>query len=99
MTNPKKTLLDKLISEAPEENDGAVSLQLQIDGQTYAGAVKNSSDHEGLYELITVGQQQHGTLMVTVYFDIDSVGAIFVPSGETSQIVTGRPSGIISGVS
>ena len=55
-----KDLLDKLIRDAPDENDGVVSLQLQIGGQSIAGGVRHSPDYDGLYELLTPGQVQGG---------------------------------------
>jgi hypothetical protein len=93
--NPMKTLLDKLISEAPEEAKGAIPLQLQIGGQPYAGSVLHSQDYDGLYEMIVVDPQKR--LAVSIYFEAKSISAIFVPKGETSPIMQPKRSGIITG--
>lgn len=84
-------LLDKLIEDAPPENGDAVSLQLQISSQPYAGSVMRSKDHVGLYEMLVV--DPHQKLVVSIYFAPDAIDAIFVPK-EAPQ-VTNSKSGII----
>jgi len=88
-----KDLLDKLIAEAPPENEGAAPLQLQIRGQVYAGGLRKSQDHEGCYELLTVGQQGRNALAVSVVFKADAVDIVFIPKGEMSDIVQPRKNG------
>lgn len=88
--NNLQILLDKLIKDAPGENKGAVSLQLQIGGQPYAGSVMHAKDHDGLYEMIVVDPQQK--LAVSIFFMPGALQAVFVPK-EQQMIKTG--SGII----
>lgn len=70
-------LLDKLISAAPEEDGGAVALQIQLGGASYAGSIMHAKEHEGLYELIAVDPQQRAA--VSIFFEPESLTAIFVP--------------------
>ena len=67
----KQELLDKLIAEAPEGDKGAVGLQLQINGQPYAGSVRRSTDYDGLYEMIVVDPQHRA--VATVYFEGEDI--------------------------
>lgn len=92
MTNSLQKLLDKLISEAPEEDKGAVALQVQIESQPYAGSVRHSDKHPGLYEMIVVDPQQK--LAVSIFFSPDKISAVFVPK-KSDPIVQTRRSGII----
>ena len=88
-----KAVLDKLIADAPEENKGAAEVQLQIGGGAYAGALKQSDDFDGLYELMTVGQRP-GKLgaqafMVRIVFKADAVDAAFIPhDGDMGELST-----------
>jgi len=82
-------ILDKLIDES---EDKAVALQLQIGGQPYAGSVMHSKDHDGIYEMIVV--DPHQRIAVSVYFEGESLSAVFVPK-EEAKVVGAKRSGII----
>lgn len=75
-----KKLIDRLIADAPPENEGAVSLQIQLGGSTFAGAVKHSNE-DGLYEMITIGQnpQTRQPMGIRVYLKADAIEAVFAP--------------------
>jgi len=77
MKKPLALLLDKLITDAPEEDKGAVALQIQLGGASYAGSIMHSKEHEGLYELIAVDPQQRAA--VSIFFEPESLTAIFIP--------------------
>lgn len=74
-------ILDKMIDDSPK---GAVAAQIQIRGGMYAGAVRRSKEHEGLYELGTPGQnKQSGQLqIINVIFPPEHIDALFVESEE-----------------
>lgn len=84
-----KELLDKLIAEAPKENDGAVEIQLQIASAIHAGSMRKSPEHEGVYELLTIGQRpsEDGKsaipIMVSIFFKPEAVTAVFVARKKT----------------
>jgi hypothetical protein len=80
MKRPLATLLDSLIAKAPEEDKGAIALQLQIESQSYAGSVMHSKEHEGLYEMIVVDPNQR--IAVSIFFAPESLSAVFVPKTD-----------------
>lgn len=83
-----KELLDSLIDAAPEEDEGAVKIQIQIASAPYAGAVRRSQTYEGLYELLSVGMSQHNTpLSVLIIFKPEAVSAVMLPQEELSSVL------------
>ncbi len=91
LKQPLVLLLDKLIAEAPPEDKGAVALQVQIGGAAYAGSIKHSTEHDGLYELISVNPQQR--MAVSIYFAPQDLTAVFIP--KESPVMQPSKSGII----
>lgn len=89
-----KDFLDKLIAEAPEENEGAVQLQLQIGGANYAGAMKHS-EHKGLYEIITIGTQGGQPVPCRIIFTARVVETVQLLMDSAEMTLTQRKSGII----
>jgi hypothetical protein len=60
-----KAVLDHLIATAPEGNDGAAEVQVILKkGAAFAGATKHSELGDGIYEMITMGQNQQTREMV-----------------------------------
>lgn len=95
MKKPLALLLDKLIADAPKDAKGAVALQIQIDGNSYAGSTMHSKEHDGLYEMIVVDPQKR--MAVSIFFGPNSISALFVPK-EGSPIVQPKSGGrIITG--
>jgi hypothetical protein len=93
-----KAVLDHLIANAPEENEGAAELQIVMkQGAMWAGAVKHSEFGDTIYELITIGQnpQTQQALSVVIYFNSDDVLSVQATQHqEKSVILTPRGSGI-----
>jgi len=91
-----KDLLNKLIKEAPSENEGAAQTQLQIGAMVHAGALRHSPDHKGFYELLTLGQTQDRKIFaISVIFRGEDVTAVIIPRGEQTQLVETPKRGII----
>jgi len=93
MKKPLATLLDSLIAKAPEEDKGAIALQVQIESQAYAGSVMHSKEHEGLYEMVVVDPNQR--IAVSIFFAPESLSAVFVP--KTDQKPSARSGIVIPG--
>lgn len=94
-----KDLLEKRIDASDEK---IASLQLQIGGQLFAGAVRRSDEGDGLFEILTVGHSpDRQPLMVRVTFRGDACEAIFEPhEKQSSDIFVPKKSGlVIPGVS
>lgn len=92
-----KTVLDHLIATAPDENNGAVQIQLTVGVTGYAGAVKKSELGDDIYELLTVGQTpDQRPVMVTVYVCASDITSIQVMSSEKpSSLVVPKKSGLV----
>jgi hypothetical protein len=50
--------IDELIAQAPEDQKGAVALQVVMaNGKIYAGSVRKHPEIDGIYLLVTIGEQ------------------------------------------
>ena len=96
-----KDLLEKLIDEAPEGNDGAIDLQIQLGGQMYAGAIKKSDEHPKLFEMIMIGQNSKTAEMTAmrIFMDPKAIQAVFVPMEQSPVYVPKKSSLVIPGMS
>jgi hypothetical protein len=83
-----KDVIEKLIADAPEGNEGAIDIQVQLGAQMYAGALKKSDEHVGFFEMIMVGQDSRSGQMTTakIIMDPAAIQAVFVPIGSESAI-------------
>ena len=93
-----KAVLDYLIANAPEGNEGAAELQIVMkQGAGFAGAVKHSEFGDTIYEMISIGQnpETQRALAVTVYFNSDDVLSVQTARvDEQSSILMPKGSGI-----
>ena len=78
-----KKVLDYLISQAPDENDGAAQVQVTVGAVGYAGAIKKSSVGDDIYEMLTVGQTpQQQPVMVTIYIKASAITSVQMMNSE-----------------
>lgn len=93
-----KKIEELLLKRIEETEDEIVALQVQIGGQTFAGAVKKSSEGEGFYEILTAGQHQNGEVfMVKCIFTGGDLQVIFESHEEKSDIIKPKGGIIIPG--
>lgn len=101
-----KDILDKLIADAPDDNQGAVELQIQIGALQYAGALRPSDEFDGLYELMTIAQKPSTDgrsavpFALRIVFRPEAVTAVFIPAGEqeTSNLYVPKRGNIVPGI-
>lgn len=93
-----KKIEELLLKRIEEADEGLASLQLQIGGQSFAGAVKKSKAGDGYYELLTAGRHQDGEVfMVKCTFAGEDLEVIFEPYEEESDIIKPKGGIIVPG--
>ena len=85
-----KAYLTKLIDAAPEEDKGAVQLQIVLGAGMFSGAVRHAVGEPGLFELLTPNidrQTGQPSGMVRMIFDPDALVAVLQAYDDDKPIL------------